>query len=678
MLARSLLALGGSGRSHSPLSRRPGSATARDSSDPFFANVEIPELRIWIEPRQMDRLLAARAKYVCGVLTENNTTPYGPVGVKLKGAAGSYRNWDDRPALTVSMKKFTKKGEFHSLKKFHSTARCKTRPTSTSSSPPIYSSSPAFPHRVTFARVWLNDRDVGFYVLKEGFDEYFLKRNFPNPKGNLYEGPFCADIDRRVGEECGDGPDDRSDLKAVLDATAGQSDAAARRRETEKVVDVNAFATFMAMEKITCHWGGYCQNRNNYRVYFQRQGRVLPAGMDQMFGSPGGDLRRHAPRAWPAPSGPTPSSARPTSIARRRHPRPDRHGIAAGPRRLRPREDPAVLAKMDQGRARPARAGRGAQATPRRAGRLLHVSRSPPSAQLAASSTRTASPCCATGTRSRRRARPSSAKRRATKPLHQQQRSIVLGVVAASRPPRPRRLCPLGRRKEPRGRPQRRPEGEIGIGMSRNGPTAASGRIARRAGGELRVHAERRRRGGVGALLELKAKSGEAWFDADSIKLTHGRCRSLRPATATPPAGASGRRIGDARVQRLSPVRFQSGTHAVEHFEIEIRDRRALRMRDVPAGVERAAPGLPTSSIGYSSRLRGRRRPVRRVEQHRVVEQRAAFVDALHLADHLREGNSVYRVNLPARLAGDRSDVFHSRGVTLVFRRCGGAARNRP
>ena len=41
------------------------------------------------------------------------------VALKLKGAAGSFREWDDRPALTLNMHKFNKGGTFHGLVKFH-------------------------------------------------------------------------------------------------------------------------------------------------------------------------------------------------------------------------------------------------------------------------------------------------------------------------------------------------------------------------------------------------------------------------------------------------------------------------------------------------------------------------------------------------------------------------------
>jgi hypothetical protein len=53
-----------------------------------------------------------------------------------------------------------------------------------------------------------------------------------------------------------------------------------------KVLDMDRFATFCALQIITWDWDGYVMNRNNYRVYHDLDtGRMvfLPHGMDQMF-----------------------------------------------------------------------------------------------------------------------------------------------------------------------------------------------------------------------------------------------------------------------------------------------------------------------------------------------------------------------------------------------------------
>src|SRR4029079_9819814 len=142
--------------------------------------------------------------------------------------------------------------------------------------------------RTTHARVWLNGRDLGLYVLKEGFDKTFLKRHFKDPTGNLYDGGFVQDIDADLEKDAGEGPDDRSDLKSLVAATR-ESDSAKRFEKLEALVDIDQFLTFTALELMCSHWDGYVNNRNNYRVYFDPTGKrfhFFPHGMDQMFGDP--------------------------------------------------------------------------------------------------------------------------------------------------------------------------------------------------------------------------------------------------------------------------------------------------------------------------------------------------------------------------------------------------------
>jgi hypothetical protein len=133
--------------------------------------------------------------------------------------------------------------------------------------------------------VWLNDRELGVYVLKEGFDVTFLKRHFRDPSGNLYDGGFCQDLDAELERDAGKGVDDRSDLQAIV-AACREPEESVRWEKLEKLVDIDALFTFIAVEMMTCHWDGYTSNKNNYRVYFEPPHNklyLLPHGMDQMF-----------------------------------------------------------------------------------------------------------------------------------------------------------------------------------------------------------------------------------------------------------------------------------------------------------------------------------------------------------------------------------------------------------
>src|SRR5262249_3373644 len=74
-----------------------------------------------------------------------------------------------------------------------------------------------------------------------------------------------------------------------LRAACAIPDLAKRQAELDKLLDMDQFFTFAAMEMLTSHWDGYCRNRNNYRLHFNAgNGKAIffPHGMDQMFGDP--------------------------------------------------------------------------------------------------------------------------------------------------------------------------------------------------------------------------------------------------------------------------------------------------------------------------------------------------------------------------------------------------------
>lgn len=260
----------------------------------FFDEGVVPELRIEIAPDQLKKLRANNRAYVlstvvatvaaAGARTETKLTD---VAIKMKGAAGSFRGLDDRPALTLNMDKFHDGQSFHGLDKFHLNNSVQDGSlVNELVSGHLFRQAGVPAARATHARVWLNKRDLGIYVLKEGFDPAFLRNWFNKPTGNLYDGGFCREIDQALEKDCGKGPDDHSDLKA-LRAACAVAEVTKRQVELEKVLDIDQFLSFAAMEMLTAHWDGYCRNRNNYRLYFNpTNGKAVffPHGMDQMFG----------------------------------------------------------------------------------------------------------------------------------------------------------------------------------------------------------------------------------------------------------------------------------------------------------------------------------------------------------------------------------------------------------
>ena len=257
----------------------------------LFHQDTIPRLQIVLSEKAAESLRSEPTKWTTCTLVENGDVVHERVAIKIKGGYGSFRELDDRPALTLNMDKHVADRRFHGLDKFHLNNSVQDDSLLRELlSAELFRNAGIPTPRVTHARVSIGERDVGLYVLKESFDEDFLRRSFRHPDGNLYDGRPNEEIDDGLKRDEGHRGDAGADLAALADACRTVDDAA-RIAMIDERLDVDSFITFAAVEALTGHWDGYCSARNNYRVYVDPGAgdrvRFLPHGMDQTFTDPG-------------------------------------------------------------------------------------------------------------------------------------------------------------------------------------------------------------------------------------------------------------------------------------------------------------------------------------------------------------------------------------------------------
>lgn len=266
----------------------------------FATNSPVLRVRLDFDKQALDSLRRDARKFVRGRFTEFTggvTNVFPEVAVHLKGAAGSMRGVDDNPALTINFDKFKPEQRFHGLKKIHLNNSVQDSSYCTEFlCGELFEAAGVPVARAGNARVWINGRDRGLYVLKEGFTRDLLRRFFDgkDTKGNFYDGGFLRDIDQDLEKDFGDGPDDHSDLHALA-AACREPDVAKRWERLNQTLDVESFVSFLAMNMLIWDWDGYPLNRNNYRVYFRSSNNkavFVPHGMDQMFWDGNGRLLR--------------------------------------------------------------------------------------------------------------------------------------------------------------------------------------------------------------------------------------------------------------------------------------------------------------------------------------------------------------------------------------------------
>jgi hypothetical protein len=282
-----------------------GVATAADDAEQDAAAAAlleqggVPRLEIRLTEEAAESLRRDPRAWTTCTLVEDGERSHEDVAVRIKGGYGSTRDLDDRPALTLNMDKHVRGRRFHGLDKFHlnNAVQDDSLLRELLGSTIVRAAGIPVP-RVSHARVWINGRDVGLYVLKESFDEDFLRRSFVRPDGNLYDGGLLQDIDTGLERDEGDRGEPGADL-AELTAACRSLDDASRWQAIEARLDVEAFLTFAATEAMLGHWDGYCASRNNYRIYMDPdvggRARFLPHGMDQIFGDSGAGILEPPP-----------------------------------------------------------------------------------------------------------------------------------------------------------------------------------------------------------------------------------------------------------------------------------------------------------------------------------------------------------------------------------------------
>src|SRR6185312_1340486 len=187
-------------------------------------------------------------------LKEGDKT-FANVAVHLKGAAGSWRNFDDKPGLTINMDKFKDDQRFHGMDKFH-LANSVQDPSYLSEliCGEIFRAAGVPASRIGHALVVINGRKQGLYCLKEGYDKEFLKEHFKKANGNFYDGGFLRDIDQPLELiHTKDDVPDRKDLQALV-AAAREPDAKKRFAKLDKLLDLDCFMSYMVVESLVWDW----------------------------------------------------------------------------------------------------------------------------------------------------------------------------------------------------------------------------------------------------------------------------------------------------------------------------------------------------------------------------------------------------------------------------------------
>ena len=259
----------------------------RANIDEFFSITgPVAELSFEFAPEELEKLRKDPRNYAEAMMTEAGGKTYRGVGVKLKGGR-SFRGIDDKPGMTVNMKKYSGGERFHGMEKFHLNNSVQDATYLQEIVAAEMCRAAGVPAgRGTHALVTIGGKERGLYVFKEGYNEDFLAHFFADPTGDLYDGGRFVELTETMEKDQGD-EGERDNIRELI-AACHEADPAKRWARAGAILDVDAYLDFTALEAILSHHDGYNFNHNNYRVYFDPatgKAHFVHHGMDQTFSS---------------------------------------------------------------------------------------------------------------------------------------------------------------------------------------------------------------------------------------------------------------------------------------------------------------------------------------------------------------------------------------------------------
>ncbi len=208
------------------------------------------------------------------------------VGLRKKGLLGSVNA--QRPSIKINFDKFGTEQEFEGV----SLMTLNNNDTDASlvkqhMAYELFRKAGIPAPRCNFARVTVNGEYLGIYSHVESVRKDFLKRHFTKASGNLYEGQISDFTEKGAGTfeaKTNAKKTDRSDLLKVTRALSVPDDQLFDA--VGKVIDLDDFYRYWAMECLIGFNDGYTGNQNNFFIYNDPASariKFIPWGADGVF-----------------------------------------------------------------------------------------------------------------------------------------------------------------------------------------------------------------------------------------------------------------------------------------------------------------------------------------------------------------------------------------------------------
>ncbi len=214
---------------------------------------------------------------------------FSDVGVRKKGFLGSLST--TKPSLKLKMNEYVQGQNMNGLTRF-TLNNAKQDPSYVNQciGYDVFRAAGVPAPRCNFAHVRINGEPLGLFVHVESVKKPFLRTHFASDDGNLYEGTlsdfrsgWTETFEKKTNEA------DTSHPEVDEVAAALLLDGEPMVQSLGKLLDVDEFIRFWALETLLGHHDGYTGNSNNFYLYgspdpTNRDITFMPWGIDNLFG----------------------------------------------------------------------------------------------------------------------------------------------------------------------------------------------------------------------------------------------------------------------------------------------------------------------------------------------------------------------------------------------------------
>lgn len=265
---------------------------SKDDSWKLYDDTQVAEIRITMNASSFNWMMnnpQSDSSHECTIHYKNKyiDTTISKVGIRIRGNTSRA---SQKKSFKISFNDFKQGSTFYNVKKLNlngehndpSIARSKV-------SWVLFQKNGFISSRANHIAVYINDNYMGLYISVENIDDEYIKKRFYNDSGNLYKCLYGASLAPGSNNYTQETNEDKHDYSQILRLIniLNTVPSQAMPDSLEKILRVDEFLKYEAMNVLIGQWDEYWSNMNNYYLYFEPgigKFHWIPYDYDNTFG----------------------------------------------------------------------------------------------------------------------------------------------------------------------------------------------------------------------------------------------------------------------------------------------------------------------------------------------------------------------------------------------------------